>query len=106
MPAQKDSRAKWVCEEAFPRSVVRANKPVQYASPNQDKNPDGYRRSHRIGSTLQVLSKIKLEAALTYEIFGHTLMQLSAQLTLIDVFVLSFRAIGWLAPRIILLDCS
>lgn len=66
-----------------------------------------YRRSHHIGSDLQVLSEIKLEeAAFAYEIFGHTLVQLSAQLTLIDVFVLSSRAIGWLAPRIIMLDCS
>lgn len=65
-----------------------------------------YRRSHHIGSNLQVLSKIKLEAAFAYEIFGHILVQLPAQLTLIDVFVLSSRAIGWLAPRIVMLDCS
>lgn len=70
------------------------------------KTRGSYRRSHHIDSDLQVLSKIKVEAAFAYEIFGHTLMQLSAQLTLIDVFVLPSRAIGWLALRIIMLDCS
>lgn len=61
-----------------------------------------YRRSHHSGFNLQVFSKIKLEAAFVYEIFGHTSVQVSAQLTLIDVFVLSSRAIGWLAPRIVM----
>jgi hypothetical protein len=92
----------------FSRSVVRTNnKPVYYASPpSQDKYPGSHRRSRRKDSNSQVLCKIKLEAAFAYEMFGHTLVPPSAQLTLIDVFVLCSRAVGWLAPRIIILKCS
>ncbi|KAL6909207.1 hypothetical protein GGI43DRAFT_171487 [Trichoderma evansii] len=92
----------------FFRSVVRT-KPVyciMLLLQARTKIRGSYRSSFHAGSNLLVLSKIKLEAAFVYEIFGHTLVQVSAQLMLIDVFVLSSRAIGWLAPRIIMLDRS